>query len=385
MPFYTKELRMVSPESIDLCFMGRRIIHLDLDAFFCAVEELHHPELRGKPFAVGGKPNERGVVASCSYPARALGIRSAMPMSRAIRLCPHLTIIPSNHVTYQEYSEKVMEIIHRFSSSVEKTSIDEAFIDISEQGDSALEIAQKLQEIINEELHLPCSLGIASNKLVAKIANDFGKASVTGGSPPNTITDVAPGNEAAFLSPLPVRYLWGVGPKTTDRLHSLNIRTIGELAAVPIETLVQHFGKNGLLLAMHAKGEDNSPICIEHELKSISQETTFSRNIGDIINLKEALRQQSKQVCQRLQAEKLLCRTIKIKLRWPDFRTITRQKTIERLTDNEELIYETAQELLLSVWHAGQSIRLIGVGVSGLAAKPSHAARQLTFWEETLH
>jgi DNA polymerase-4 len=210
--------------------MSRKILHLDLDAFFCAVEEQRNPDLAGKPFAVGGRPEERGVVASCSYPARLYGVHSAMPMARARRLCPGLMIISSRHSVYSQVSRQVMERLHRLSPLVEQVSIDEAFLDVSDLLDTGEEIARRLQQEIKAELSLPCSIGIASNKLVAKIANDVGKAANRSGKPPNAITNIPVGQEAEFLAPLPVERLWGVGPKTAERLFRIGIRLIGDLA-----------------------------------------------------------------------------------------------------------------------------------------------------------
>jgi DNA polymerase-4 len=249
----------------------RKIIHLDLDAFFCAVEELHDASLTGKPFAVGGRPDERGVVASCSYAARAYGVRSAMPMAQALRLCPGLRILSSHHRLYHEVSAKVMDHLHRLTPLVEQISIDEAFLDVSDLSQDPIDIARLLQESINTDLKLPCSLGVATNKLVAKIANDVGKAATRGSGPPNAITDAPPGQEAAFLAPLPVLTLWGVGPKTADRLSDIGVQTIGDLARLPEKELIGMFGKVGQELWLHANGIDDRPIITEHEIKSISQ------------------------------------------------------------------------------------------------------------------
>src|SRR5512143_1397182 len=225
--------------------MTSTILHLDLDAFFCAVEETRNPELRGRPFAVGGKPDERGVVASCSYAARQYGIRSAMPMARAIRLCPGLLIVPGRHRLYSEVSREVMKRLRAIAPSIEQISIDEAFLDISESGEPSDQLARRLQAEIRDELGLPCSIGIASNKLVAKIATEVGKKAARGGGPPFGLTIVPPGHEAAFLAPLPADMLWGVGPKTSARLAELGIRTIGDIANWPESELVRLFGENG--------------------------------------------------------------------------------------------------------------------------------------------
>src|SRR5512139_1992988 len=262
--------------------MPRTILHIDLDAFFCAVEENQNPALRGRAFAVGGKPEERGVVASCSYAARRMGVRSAMPMSRAIRLCPGLVIVPSRHGLYSEVSRQVMGILRGQTPLVEQISIDEAFLDISNLRDQPEHFGRGLQARIRDELHLPCSIGIASNKLMAKIATEVGKALALKRikaqglvEPPNAVTIVPVGKEAEFLSPLPADMLWGVGPKTSQRLTELGIHTIGDIAKWPESEMVRLFGENGRDLSRHAKGIDERPIETERETKSISQENTF--------------------------------------------------------------------------------------------------------------
>ncbi|KAF0106964.1 MAG: dinB [Anaerolineaceae bacterium] len=356
--------------------MPRTILHLDLDAFFCAVEELHDPSLRGKPFAVGGRPEERGVVSSCSYPARLLGVRSAMPTSRALRLCPGLIVISHHRSNYGEMSEKVMARLRNLSPFVEQISIDEAFVDISGLGDPA-GIARSLQAEVREGIGLPCSVGIASNKLVAKIATEVGKKSGKKGEPPNALTIVPPGSEAAFLDPLPADMLWGVGPKTAARLAEVGIRTIGDIARRPEADLVRWFGENGQELWRHARGIDERPIVTEYEAKSISQETTFACDVRDDRQLERTLRELSEQVGRRLRKSGLAGTTVKIKLRWPDFTSLTRQITLPGTTDQDDEIYRTALALLTKVRPKGKAVRLIGVGVSGF--KPP--LRQLGLWD----
>ena len=357
--------------------MPRTILHLDLDAFFCAVEETQNPDLRGKPFAVGGKPNERGVVASCSYAARRFGIRSAMPMSRAIRLCGSLIIVPGRHGLYGQVSEQVMERLHRLTLLVEQISIDEAFLDISEIDASRLQIARDLQAGIRDELHLPSSIGIAANKLVAKIATEVGKKSSRGVGPPFGLTIVPAGEEAKFLAPLPADMLWGVGPKTSARLSELGIQTIGDIASWPQNEMGRLFGENGRDLWQHAHGIDNRPIETEYETKSISQETTFNVDVRDEKTLEKTLREQSRDVARQLRKNDLAGKTVKVKLRWSDFTTITRQVTLPTSTDNEEEIGKAAIKLLHAVRKPNQAVRLIGVGVSGIGAP----IRQLSLWD----
>jgi len=357
--------------------MSRTILHLDLDAFFCAVEELHDPTLRGKAFAVGGRPEERGVVASCSYAARRFGVRSAMPMSRALRICPGLLVISHHHSNYGEMSEKVMQRLHDLSPLVEQISIDEAFVDISDLGETPETIARRLQKRVNDELSLPCSVGVAANKLVAKIATEVGKKTAKKDQPPNAVTVVLPGQEAAFLEPLSANMLWGVGPKTAAKLAGYGIKTIGDIALRPAADLVRWFGENGRDLARRACGVDDSPIATGHEAKSISQETTFARDERDDKLLAATLRELSEEVGRRLRHGGIAGTTVRIKLRWPDFTTLTRQVTMSQPTDQDEEIYRLALDLLGKVRAKGKAVRLIGVGVSGLCPP----LRQLGLWD----
>jgi DNA polymerase-4 len=360
--------------------MSRKIIHLDLDAFFCAVEELLDPSLHDKAFAVGGHPETRGVVSSCSYPARHFGVHSAMPMAQAIRACPGLIVIYPRHGAYGEMSRRVMNYIEQLTPLVEQISIDEAFMDVSDLPEPGLVIAERLQSTINRELKLPCSLGVATNKLVAKIACDAGKVSRKGTSPPNAITVVPPGEEAAFLAPLPVRALWGIGPKTDARLSELGIHTIGDLANQADAFLLEEFGNYGPDLARRAKGIDESPVGSGHSIKSISQETTFDRDINDEVTLQRTLKDLSETVGRRLRRDHLSATTIRLKLRWSSFQTITRQKTLPQPTDQDSVIFESVLSLFNQVWPGERPVRLLGVGSSGL----NSTARQLSLWDSGL-
>jgi DNA polymerase-4 len=348
----------------------RKILHLDLDAFFCAVEEIRRPELRGKAFAVGGRPNERGVVASCSYAARRFGVHSAMPMGQALRACPELIVIPGDHSAYGAASERVMAFLRDLTPLVEQVSIDEAFMDVSDLPEPAESIARRIQQKIASETGLPCSLGAAENKLVAKIATDVGKAAHSGITPPRAVTVVPPGGAEAFLANLPVRMLWGVGKKTEMRLQGMGIQTIGDLSRTSPAILQQIFGKNGVDLVRHARGIDDSPVVVEHDVKSISQETTFDRDVSDPVRLKEMLREQAAQVAFRLRKGEICGSTIRLKLRWSDFTTLTRQVTLDEPVDQDGVIYNAVESLFDGVWQPGKKVRLIGVGASGLAPRP---------------
>jgi DNA polymerase-4 len=357
--------------------MTRKILHFDLDAFFCAVEERHNPSLKGKPFAVGGQADQRGVVASCSYAARVFGVHSAMPMSRALRLYPDLIVVSSHHGNYSEVSRQVMALME-ITPFIEQISIDEAFMDVTGIQEPLQDIARSLQERVNRELDLPISFGGATNKLVAKIANDWGKAHKKGITPPNTITIIPPGEEAEFLAPLPVQSLWGVGPKTADKLAEIGVATIGALADTPPDTLQMLFGRFGPELGERAKGIDDRPISLEHEVKSISNEITFTRDLTDETELKLAFRRLADQVGRRLRKASLAGTTIQVKLRWADFTTITRQTTLPSPTNLDQQIYDTAVHLFLENWTRGRPVRLIGVGVSRLGPP----ARQLGLWDD---
>jgi DNA polymerase-4 len=355
----------------------RTIIHLDLDAFFCAVEEQRNPALRGRPFAVGGRPESRGVVSSASYAARQFGVRSAIPMAQAVRLCPDLLVVPPTFSAYRAASQQVMQRLHRLTSLVEQISIDEAFLDVTALGEPGDALAARLQATIRDELALSCSLGVATNKLVAKVATDVGKGLVRSGKMPQAICLVPPGDEAAFLAPLPATALWGVGPKTAEKLAELGIHTIGDIAAWPAADLARRFGQHGDDLARRARGIDSRPIVTERAAKSISQETTFARDVTDRAALERTLREQAAEIAQKLRHDDLMGSTVKLKIRWPDFTTPTRQLTLPEPTDEPEEIAEAALRLFEQIWSGEQAVRLIGVGVSGLGCPP----RQLSLWD----
>jgi DNA polymerase-4 len=355
----------------------RTIIHLDLDMFFCAVEEQRDATLRGKPFAVGGSPAGRGVVASASYAARAFGVRSAMPMAHAVRLCPELIVVRPNFPAYRAASHEVMERLHALTELVEQISIDEAFLDVSALGEPGEQVAARLQAMIRAELGLSCSIGVAANKLVAKIATDVGKGMARSGSLPSAICVVPPGEEAAFLAPLPAAALWGVGPKTADKLAGMGILTIGDIAAWPPEDLARRFGQHGEDLARRARGQDERPIVTERAAKSISQETTFAHDVRDRERLEQTIRTQAQEVAGKLQRKGLMGTSVKLKIRWPDFTTPTRQLTLQQPTNDVETITDAALRLFNQIWPERQPVRLIGVGVGGLGTPP----RQLSLWD----
>jgi DNA polymerase-4 len=349
----------------------RAIVHLDLDAFFAAVEILENRELEGRPVVVGGRPEHRGVIASASYRARDFGVRSAMPTARALSLCPDAIVLPPRHRLYGDYSRQVMAILHDTSSLVEQVSVDEAFLDLSEHAtpwDTVVQIAAELQSRVQEEVGLSASLGVATNKLVAKVASDQNK--------PGGLTVVWPGEEAAFLAPLPVRVLWGIGPVTAQRLASLQVTTVGELAQLSPAVLQAQFGRQGLEMANQARGQDARPVVTEREVKSISQERTFNRDLSAAEALEKQLREMSQRVARRLQRAELAAGTVAIKLRYADFSTLTRQMALDVPTDDGELIYQAALTLLRRTWQVGRPVRLLGVAARQL----SPPAGQLPLW-----
>lgn len=347
----------------------RVIVHLDLDAFFAAVEVLEDSDLADKPLLIGGRPEDRGVVATASYPARAFGIHSAMPMARALALCPDAIVLPARHSLYQDYSRRVMNIVGEASPVVEQVSIDEAYLDLTDQviaWEDGIEAARSLQRRIKEEVGLSSSLGVAANKLVAKVASDRDK--------PGGLMVVPPGEEAAFLVPLPVRVLWGVGPVTAKKLAEMGVTTVGELAQFPEDVLRDRFGRNGAAMARMARGVDQRPVTTEREIKSVSQERTFSRDLTHPDALRQQLWTMSQGVARRLKRKELAAETVAIKLRYSDFTTLSRQMRLSVPTDDEREIYRAASALLRRAWQRGRRstefppkpVRLLGVAGRGL-------------------
>lgn len=358
---------------------NRKILHIDLDAFFCACEELENPSLRGTVFAVGGQAESRGVISSCSYSARALGIHSAMPTSQALRICPTLRLIHSGMGRYRERSESVMDILRDVTPLMEQVSVDEAFLDVSDMSPSLEGLALTIQNEIREKTGLPCSLGGASNKLVAKVANTVGKKRVRTNTYPCSINCIAPGHEAEFLAPLPVGRLWGIGKQSESKLRSLGITTIGYLALYPEDAMKRLFGKNAFEIHEHANGRDDSPVNPDPEqMKSVSQETTFAQDVDDENILRQTILHQAVQVGFRLRKKELRGNTVRIKLRWSDFSTITRQSKLDYAINQDSLINQYAQALFDEAWlPTCRPVRLIGVGVTGLDAETV----QLSFLE----
>ena len=339
------------------------IIHVDLDAFFAAVEQRDHPELRGKPVIVGGDPRSRGVVSTCSYEARKFGVHSAMPLATALRLCPQGIFVPVDGAKYQRVSRDVMTVLRRFTPAVEQVSIDEAFLDVA--GSEALfgaapEIARRIKREVVEATGLTVSVGVATTKLIAKVGSDLRK--------PDGLVIVEPGQEAAFLAPLEIRRLWGIGPKTAERLHGLGVRTIGELAALPVETLARALGDHGATLHDRAMGVDFDPVVGGGEAaKSVSHETTFAVDVTDPAEIERTLLALTEGVSARLRAGGIRAGTVAVKIRDSQFRTITRQKSLPEPSDLTDTIWRAALELARPEVR-GKKIRLLGVSATQLGA-----------------
>jgi len=338
----------------------RTIIHVDMDAFYASVEQRDRPELRGRPVIVGADPRGRGVVSAASYEARRFGVHSALPIGRAARLCPHGVFLPVDMDKYVGVSRQIMATLAEFTPLLEPLSIDEAFLDVTGTrglfGDGH-EQARRIKSRIRDAVGLTASVGVASNKFIAKVASDLEK--------PNGLVVVAPGDEAAFLAPLPVSRLWGVGKVAASDLEAMGIRTIGQLAAMPATYLEARFGRSAAHLAALAHGLDDRTVEPFSVPKSMGAEETFGRDHSDLERLKAALRGQAERVARELRAEGLAGRTVTLKLRFADFSTITRSRTDDPTHDGLR-IYQAVAALLARVT-LRQPVRLIGLSVSGLS------------------
>ena len=342
----------------------RSVLHVDMDAFYAAVEQRDRPELRGKPVIVGADPRGglgRGVVSTASYEARKFGVGSAMPISEAYRRCPHGIYVPVDMAKYAGVSDEVMAIFATVTDLVEPVSIDEAFLDVT--GSRRLHgtgetIARRVKDAIHAKTALTASVGVATSKLVAKIASDMRK--------PDGLVVVAPGTEAAVLAPLPVRRLWGVGAKTEERLLALGVHTIGDIVAQEA-TLCRRLGEGATTLARLARGEDDRPVVAHGEdAKSLGQEHTFDEDTIDAGVLRTTLLGLCDAVARRVREHEVRGRTVTLKYRTEGFETFMRSSTLERATDSGDVMFETASRLFENV-HRGRKVRLLGVYASGLA------------------
>lgn len=351
----------------------RQILHVDMDTFFVAVEQRLDPSLLGKPVIVGGHPEGRGVVAACSYEARAYGVHSAMPLAQALRLCPRAVFLRGAYDNYLRASLEVFRILKQFTPLVEPTSLDEAYLDVSaclRLHGHAMAIAETIHERIAGRLALPASVGLATSKTVAKVASRRAK--------PNGILRILPGAEAAFLAPLPLRELPGIGPSTAERLQSLGLRSIGELAHLPPAMLETVFGKTGRLLAQRARGIDASPVVTGSVVKSVGHETTFETDTADRQEIEAVLAHLTEKATRRLRRLLMQARTVTLKLRYADFTTVSRSRTLRAATDLDTEVYRTAGRLLRSLLTRRVRVRLLGISLSNLC----EGERQLNLFDE---
>jgi DNA polymerase IV len=348
------------------------ILHVDLDAFFAAVEQRDRPELRGRPVVVGGRPAGRGVVSAASYEARRYGVHSAMPLRTAAALCPEAVFVPVDGPRYAAASEQVMGILGRFSPLVEPVSIDEAFVDVA--GTEALhgspaDVARQIKATIRAEVRLTASVGVAASRLVAKVASDLRK--------PDGLVVVAPGTEARFLAPLPIERLWGVGARTRAALSEFGVRTIGDLAALPDDLLRRRFGRVGALLWQRARGVDPSPVASRDPARSVSHEHTFEQDTSDREVLEATLLTLADGVAARLRQGGLRCRTVAVRIRDDRFRSLSRQRTLAIATDDADAIWRAALDL------ARPELRGVRVRLLGVAASHLEEAEQLSLFGTT--
>ena len=369
-------------------YSHRTVFHVDMDAFFVSVEELFDPSLKGKPVVVGGQRHERGVVSAASYEARKFGVHSAMPLRTAAKLCPQAVFVDGHPDRYRTCSEQVYSVLSSFSPQVEMVSIDEAYLDMS--GTERLHgppllAAQKLHHKMKSETQLNCSIGIGTSRLVAKVCS--GKAK------PHGVLYVVPGQETKFLAPLDVRDIPGVGKVTEQKLNSLGIRTVGDMARKDEHFLDEHLGKWGLALAGKARGEDAGAwfageIGDLDAAKSISHEHTYNEDTADVTQIEATLMRLSEMVARRLREQKFHARTLQLKLRYKDFRTITRAHSVETPTQLDNEIFSEIRRLFHANWRKGAEIRLLGVQASSFSGESAQgdllSGQERGKWQQAL-
>jgi DNA polymerase-4 len=339
----------------------RRIVHLDMDAFYASVEQRDEARLRGRPVAVGGSPEGRGVVAAASYEARAFGVRSAMPMARALRLCPQLCVVPPDFAKYKEVSAQVMEILRSCTDLVEPLSLDEAYLDVTENRWGmayASLVAKELKRRIRERTGCTASAGVAPNKFLAKIASGWRK--------PDGLTVISPDRVELFLQQLPVDSLWGVGPVTAERLKKVGISRVVDIRTADQELLRQTVGSLADWLQRLSRGDDPRPVVPHRAAKSASTETTYAEDLQDLGKIREELARLARETAEWLERQRLAGRTVTIKVRYADFTTVTRSHTLSRPTADADVISSWATELLHRTQAGRRPVRLLGARVNGL-------------------
>ena len=352
----------------------RKIIHIDMDAFYASVEQRDNPELKGKPVVVGGRPEGRGVVASASYEARRAGVRSAMSARKAAQLCPQAIFVRPTFSKYKEASRQIHQIFRSATDQVEPLSLDEAYLDVTENhwGEpSATQVAARLRSRVLEEVGLTASAGVAPNKFLAKLASDLHK--------PNALVVIPPSQVDAFVEKLDVEKLWGVGPSTARKLHALGLPTTRELRRCPPQLMNHYFGRFGIFLLGLSRGEDPRPVRTDREPKSRGAETTFAQDTIDISQLRNTLTDLASRVAASLKRTGRKGQTVTLKLRYRDFTTITRSRTLPQSFEDRDSITQTAFALLEGTEAGRRPVRLIGVSVSHFSneVSPPADSRQL--------
>ena len=354
--------------------MFSNILHIDMDAFFVSVEEVRDPTLKGKPVIVGGDPNGgRGVVAAASYEVRKYGIHSAMPISRAKRLCPHAIFLRGSHGLYSEFSKRIFDIMNTYSPLVEPMSLDEAYVDMTgceRLHGAIIDTAVRMHDDIKSQVGINASIGMATNKLMAKIASGMAK--------PNGLLRILPGHEAVFLAPLPVGRIPGIGPKSVEEFKRMGIHTVRDLAALPLELLEEAHGEWGTRLYEKARGISHSPVLKRDDTRSISRETTLKEDSADSSFLESQLSWLVEKAASQLREEGLRARCVSLKLRDSDFRTVTRSLTLNEATCEDHVIFDTVGGLFRKLFTRWTRVRLIGVALTSLT---SGVAPQMELFE----
>jgi DNA polymerase-4 len=346
----------------------RRIVHLDMDAFYASVEQRDDPALRGKPVAVGGRPQSRGVVAAASYEARAFGVRSALPMARAVRLCPELVIVHPDFERYRRVSNQVMDILRSCTPLVEPLSLDEAYLDVTEnlwREQFGTTVAKRLKQLIFDETRLTASAGVAPNKFLAKIASGYRK--------PDGLTVISPERVESFLQELPVEALWGVGPVTARKLRAVGVEKLVQLRTFDLELLRQTVGSLADWLVQLSHGDDPRPVVADRASKSSSTENTYAEDLTTLDSIRAELDRMARENAEWLSRRQLAARTVTIKVRYADFTTVTRSHTLSVPTADADVISSWAKDLLARTDAGRRPVRLLGVRVQGLVEQAASA------------
>ena len=351
--------------------MVRKIIHIDMDAFYASVEQRDFPEYQGKPIAVGGSPTGRGVVAAASYEARKFGVKSAMPSRQALQLCAELIFVRPRFDAYKSVSASIRAIFHRYTDLIEPLSLDEAYLDVTEdklQIGSALEIAKQIKQAIKDELHLTASAGVSSSKFVAKIASDINK--------PDGLTFIGPSKIEAFMEQLPVEKFFGVGKVTAKRMKSMHLHTGADLKKLSEENLVQHFGKTGKFYYAIVRGIDDRAVRPERETKSLAAEDTFEHDLITVEEMHTELSKLTEKVTARLQNRQLKGRTVTLKVKFSDFKQITRNLSLSMAIADYDTIFSTVRTLLEHADINGKPVRLLGISISNFNEPAVHVPQR---------